>query len=163
METVKWGEMNVGQGVPLVEAGFYLVKVGEIEKTVAKTGTEQMLVHGVVAEGELEGSPVQTFLALTTAALWRVGAFVQAAGHDLKSLPNMVLCSEEFFRVLNSCKGRLMTWDITQEVNPKSGKIQNKVNSFIQYDSDDQEPLIYSDNVPSFIKNKTAAKKAGLL
>lgn len=175
METVKWGEMNVGTGVPLIEAGYYLVDIKDMEKTTAKTGTEQMLVKGNVSADDnnsgAQGAAVQDYLALTTNALWRVGAFVQAAGLDLKSLPNMTLGSEEFYRVLYSCKGRKMYWDIIQEANPKNGKIYNKVQGFAPYE--DQEPLEFTDNVPSFIKNKgmqpptaaqkSMAKKAGLI
>jgi hypothetical protein len=146
-----------------------------MEKTVAKTGTEQMLVHGNVSADDnnaaVAGTPVQDYLALTPAAMWRVGAFVQAAGMDLKSLPNMTLGSEEFFRVLFACKGRSMYWDIIQETNPKTGKIYNKVQGVAPWD--EQEPLVFEDSVPSFIKNKgmnqpppamrAAAKKAGLI
>jgi hypothetical protein len=108
MTQVNWGDMNVGQGAPLIEPGFYEVEIKDFEKTTASTGTEQVLVKGTIVEGDLENTPVQDYLALTDAALWRVGAFVQAAGHDLKSLPNMTLGSEDFWRVISSCKGRRM-------------------------------------------------------
>lgn len=171
METVNWKDMNVGQGAPLIDPGFYLVEIKDFEKKTASTGTEQVLIKGTIAEGELQGTPVQDYLALTAGALWRVGAFVQASGHDLKGLPNMILGSEEFFRVLMSCKGRTMFWDIGQDTTPQ-GKIRNKVNAFTIHE-EGQEPLIYEDNVPSFIKNKgmsqppasvkAAVKKAGLI
>ena len=164
MNTVNWGDMNVSESAPVIAPGFYLSEVVDYEKTVAKTGTQQIKVkHRILEPGEAEGAPLFDFLALSEAAMWRVGAFVQACGLDLKSLPNMELGSEQFWRVVQLTKGRRVYLDVAQETNPKSGKPVNKVKGFTLVE--DQEPLEYVDNVPSFIKNKheADAKKAGLI
>lgn len=170
MTVVNWGDMNVGQAAPLLEPGFYTVTVGDYEKTTASTGTPQIKYTHKVAEGseDVIGAPVFDWLALSEAALWRVGAFVQACGMDLKSLPNMELGSEQFWRVINMCKGRQVILELGQKTTPK-GKVVNEVKSYMPVD--DQEPLEYTDNVPSFIKNKqepdaatkAKLKKAGLI
>ena len=168
---INWKEMNIGQGAPLIVSGFYLVEITKIEDKQAKTGTDQLLVHGVIVDGELEHTPVQCYFALTDAAAWRIGKYLVAAGHDeatLRALEDMDSKSESFRRLLGSTVGRKMSWDVKQEPDNK-GQMRNNVASFLGFD--DQEPLTFEDNVPDFIKNKNQvdqknrdmAKKAGLI
>jgi hypothetical protein len=168
MGKVSWGEMNVNESAPLIEAGFYQTEVIDYEKTVAKTGTEQIKVKHRIVEGESEGATIFDWLALSDAAMWRVGSFMLACGLDLKTLPDMDTNSEAFWRVINLSKGRRLYIEVAQETNPKSGNIVNKVKAYNSVEG--QEPIEYTDNVPSFIKNKqpdTATqaklKKAGLI
>lgn len=163
METIKWSELNVGSGVPLIDEGIYLVQIDGFDKTTATTGTEHLLAKGHTLPSDSDESgtsrSVQEYLALTTPAQWRLGQFIDAAGYDHKKLPDMIVGSEEFNRIIFSCKGRKMYWEIIQEANPKTGNMKNKVQRFIPYE--DQEPIEYESNVPAFIKNKV--KKAGLV
>ena len=162
MTVVNWGDMNVGQSAPLVEPGFYQVEVVDYEKTTASTGTEQIKVKHRIVQNDndsLNGSTLFDFLALSEAALWRIGAFVQGCGMDLKSLPSMELGSEQFWRVINLTKGRRLFLEVTQATNPKSGRQVNKIQSYLP--AEDQDPLEYIDNVPSFVKNKL--NKSGII
>jgi len=178
METVDWQGMNVGQSYSLIEPGMYLVEINDWKKKEASTGTPQIEWLAKICEGDLDGTPVHDFTALSSAALWRLGSLVQSCGIDLKTLPKMIIGSEEFNRVCNALKGRKVYWDITQD--SYKGKPNNKVAGYMPYEDQEAAPDLTADTLPSFIKNKNAkatpmgfaeptaeqkkaAKKAGLI
>lgn len=154
---MSWKDMSVGE-FPLVEPGMYSVRITSVERCVSSLKkTPQIEVKGLTDDDK----SVVDYLALTEAAQWRIGQALVAVGmseETLKALPDCDTTGEEFFRIMSLLKGRTVNWDITQET--WEGRTRNKVAAWIS-NSDSQDPLVYEDNVPGWVKSKV--KKAGLV
>lgn len=163
-DTMNWGKEAEKNDYPLMDEGVHLMQAdawvrGESSKSKSPQIEWDYSVHEL--DNPLGGKPFKDFFSLSAAALWRLAAFVKAVGIDMAKLPEMVVGAEEFNRVLEMCKGRKFYVHIVHEVY--DGKTRHKVKEYLPYDEQGPAPEWGEQAVPSFIKAKTLAKKAGLV
>ena len=138
----------------VVEAGQYHVQVkGWKPHEAVDSGNDCVIfehtIIGPVDSPEI-GQTVSDFITLTEAAAWKLGWFVGACGIIIADLPDMDTGSEEFQRILNTCKDRRLWVQVTKGVH--KNKDVNKITDYTP--DDDQEEVEVVEEVPDFIANK---------
>ena len=156
MEKMSW--KNASNRSRIVEAGTYHVQVGNWKPFKYQTGN-----NGCIVEYEIigpEGNPdigakIADFFVYTEAAQWRLAWMVKECGVNVSVLDDMDFESEEFGRVLSTCKDRRLYLTVLKEKD-KKGNDRNPIKTYTA--DEEQEPVGDIDSVPEFIKNK---KKVG--
>lgn len=162
MDAMNWKKESDRKEFPLFEDGTYLVSIDSWVKGESKKSKSPQIewTMTMCEDGNpLGGQEFKDFMSLSSAALWRVAGLIKAAGVDMENLPEMVVGSEEFNRVLDLVKGRKVYVELVTEVY--DSKPRNKVKAYIEYSEQEPAPAYGDNKVPDFIKNKV--KKAGLV
>lgn len=161
--SIDWGKEGE-KGFKIYDDNTYLVEIKKIERKTASTGTPQAFITAVIVDGDCQGGTISNFMALSDNALFRPAGFLNAAGINLLTLPQMIVGSETFWKAIDMALDRQMYWEVVKGKNPKNGKDKNDVQNFIHAQGVNDPEIVewdeYSD-VPDFVKGK--AKKAGLI
>jgi len=160
MTTIRWSDMDPSGSYHVYEPGTYLVEMQSFEKKTASTGTPQLKWLGHICDFEHAGQEITTFTALTEKSIptsFGLAGLLAGCGINLKGLPDMVIGSEQFYKVCRMVVGRKVYWQVGVKVY--DGKKSNTVEAFTPYE-EQAPPPGWDDDVPDFLKTKL--KNAGL-
>lgn len=106
----------------------------------------------------LKGKSIVDHVSLSDKAAWRLVWFLhECLQVNTKDLPKMSTSSEIFDRLLNSCQGRQMWWDVN--VNSYEGRdgvvrTNNKVHTYMPVESEGPAEISLEGEVPDWVGQK---------
>ena len=159
METMNWAKQAQGKSNPVFDDGWYTIAVQGWKTGESKSKKSPQVEIEYLIE-ELGNESYVDYFSLAPSALWRLATFVSACGIDMESLPEMVVGTEDFNRVINLTKGRLV--HVRFEKEQFEGTTRSKTREFKIYDKQPPAPKYGDYAVPDFVKRK-ALKDAGLV